>query len=136
MLILIKISCFSKNSRMDNGVSESIQNITTVALPGINTWLNKYLIKVRDANTILLYPRDGIMNTTMTNIHDENVNITKEATDDQGEKDTDADNEIADTIAEKHRHVLLLKKLLEQRLRKRLKEDQEFKPSPEINEVV
>ena len=35
-------------------------------------------------------------------------------------------------LEEKHRHVLLLKKLLEQRLRKRLKAEQEFQPSPQV----
>ena len=42
-------------------------------------------------------------------------------------EDTQKKNEdVSDTIAEKHRHVLLLKKLLEQRLRNRLKEDKEL----------
>ena len=49
-----------------------------------------------------------------------------------GDEDMQEKNEaVSDTIAEKHRHVLLLKKLLEQRLRNRLKKDKELvSPSP------
>ena len=36
---------------------------TTIVPQQINAWLSKYLIKYRDPNTILLYPKDG--NTTL-----------------------------------------------------------------------
>ena len=40
-------------------VGESVVNVSTIAIPGVDNWLSKYIIKVRDQNTILLYPREG-----------------------------------------------------------------------------
>ena len=48
-----------------------------------------------------------------------------------GTQDNNLDNEQHE-LAEKQRHVQMLKKLLESRLRKRLEQEEEFKPSPQV----
>ena len=48
-----------------------------------------------------------------------------------GTQDNDLDNE-QHKLEEKQRHVQMLKKLLESRLRKRLEQEEEFKPSPQV----
>ena len=131
----ICFSAYGKTGRMDTDVSESIEKLSTLSLPGAKSWLSKYFIKFRDANTMLLYPKNGNLTTSAIGSKssiDENIvddNIIEE------EKSGTVINQFTmsdDSIAEKHRHVLLLKKLLEQRLKKRLKEDEEFKPSPKV----
>ena len=48
-----------------------------------------------------------------------------------GTQDNNLDNE-QHKLEEKQRHVQMLKKLLESRLRKRLEQEEEFKPSPQV----
>lgn len=55
----------SKTGRMD--VGESVQDASAISfpkIPGLDSWLSKYWIKVKDPTTILLYPKDGNMTVT------------------------------------------------------------------------
>ena len=123
---------------MDTG--ESLLDLKSISIPGVSDWLSKYLIKVRDKNTILLYPKNGNLPTQNNVTQDLNL-IPEEA--DHINIDV-SDNSInteqkdifknQETIANKHLRVLKLKKLLEQRLRISLAKgsENEFKPSPEV----
>ena len=123
---------------MDTG--ESLLDLKSISIPGVSDWLSKYLIKVRDKNTILLYPKNGNLPTQNNVTQDLNL-IPEEA--DHINIDV-SDNSInteqkdilknQETIANKHLRVLKLKKLLEQRLRISLAKgsENEFKPSQEV----
>ena len=122
---------------MDTG--ESLLDLKSISIPGVSDWLSKYLIKVRDKNTILLYPKNGNLPTQNNVTQDLNLipeeadHINIDVSDNSintEQKDIQKNQEI---IANKHLRVLKLKKLLEQRLKISLAKGSknEFKPSPE-----
>ena len=106
-------------------------------VPGLGDWLSQYWVRVRGPDTLLLYPKQGgsLANTlpghTLANASLPSTTFpaaTGAEVDAQGRNNT-----ISDDLAGKQRTVLLLKKLLERRLKKGLDEvDGNFKPSQEI----
>ena len=123
---------------MDTG--ESLLDLKSISIPGVSDWLSKYLIKVRDKNTILLYPKNG--NLPIQNNVTQDLNLIPEEADhiNIDVSDNSINTEQKDmlknreTIANKHLRVLKLKKLLEQKLKNSLAKgsENEFKPSPEV----
>ena len=107
-------------------------------VPGLGDWLSQYWVRMRGPDTLLLYPKQGgsLTNTlpghTLANASLPRPTFpaaTGAEVDAQG-KDS---NTTSDDLAGKQRTVLLLKKLLERRLKKGLNEvDGNFKPSQEI----
>lgn len=123
---------------MDTG--ESLLDLKSISIPGVSDWLSKYLIKVRDKNTILLYPKNGNL-PTQNNVT-QDLNLIPDEADliNNDVSDNSVDTEQKDilknreTVANKHFRVLQLKKLLEKRLKISLakESENEFKPSPEV----
>ena len=116
---------------MDTG--ESLLDLKSISIPGVSDWLSKYLIKVRDKNTILLYPKDGSLLTQNNVTQDPNPIpevadlINNNVSDNlvNTEQEDIPDNNKGETIANKRLRVLKLKKLLEQRLKISLDKDSE-----------
>ena len=128
-----------KTGRMDTG--ESLLDLKSISIPGVSDWLSKYLIKVRDKNTILLYPKDGSLLTQNNVTQDPNPipevadlinnNVSDNSVNTEQEDIPDINK--GKNIADKRLRVLKLKKLLEQRLKISLdkKSESEFIPSQE-----
>lgn len=129
-----------KTGRMDTG--ESLLDLKSISIPGVSNWLSKYLIKVRDKNTILLYPKDGSL-LTQNNVTQDlnpipevadliNNNVSDNSVNTE-QKDI-LDNNKEEPIAIKRLRVLKLKKLLELRLKVSLDKESknEFIPSQEV----
>ena len=128
---------------MDTG--ESLLDLKTLSIPGVSDWLSKYLIKFRDKNTILLYPKNGSLPTEnnanvtqdLNHLPEEadliNNSVSSMSLDTEG-KDMVSENSIAETIEKKKLRVLKLKKLLEKRLQFSLAKESEddFIPSQQV----
>ena len=99
-------------------------------VPGLGDWLSQYWVRVRGPDTLLLYPKQGGSDTLA------NASLPRPTFPDATGAEVEAqgrNNTISDDLAGKQRTVLLLKKLLERRLKKGLDEvDGNFKPSQEI----
>ena len=124
---------------MDTG--ESLLDLKSISIPGVSDWLSKYLIKFRDKNTILLYPKNGNLSTQNNVTQDLNPIIPEDAdfinTDVSDNSVNTEQKDILknrETIANKHFRVLQLKKLLEKRLKISLakESENEFIPSQEV----
>ena len=104
-------------------------------MPGLGDWLSQYWVKMRGPDTLLLYPKQGasLSNNTLPGHTLANATALPAATGAEVEAQGRDSTTTSDHIAGKQRTVLLLKKLLERRLKKGLdKVDGNFKPSQEI----
>ena len=108
-------------------------------MPGLGDWLSQYWVRVRGPDTLLLYPKQGgsLANNTLPGHTLANASLPRPTFPAATEAEVDAQgrysNTTSDDIEGKQRTVLLLKKLLERRLKKGLDEvDGNFKPSQEI----
>ena len=106
-------------------------NLTQVASPRIDGWLSKYLVKKTD-NKLLVYPvdnkteADGMNQLEEVTHHEKSNNLTDDETDVSNNLKEDGHSAQKNvnkkkTIAEKERYVKLLEKLLQQRLKRRLR---------------
>ena len=106
-------------------------------MPGLEDWLSQYWVRVRGPDTLLLYPKQGdSLANTLPGHTLANASLPRPTFPAATGAEVEAqgrDNTISDDLAGKQRTVLLLKKLLERRLKKGLDEvDGNFKPSQEI----
>ena len=107
-------------------------------VPGLGDWLSQYWVRVRGPDTLLLYPKQGgsLANNTLPGHTLANASLPRPTFPAATGAEVEAqgrNNTISDDLAGKQRTVLLLKKLLERRLKKGLDEvDGNFKPSQEI----
>ena len=109
-------------------------------MPGLGDWLSQYWVRVRGPDTLLLYPKQGgsLANNTLPGhtLALANASLPRPTFPAATGAEVEAqgrNNTISDDLAGKQRTVLLLKKLLERRLKKGLDEvDGNFKPSQEI----
>ena len=106
-------------------------------VPGLGDWLSQYWVRVRGPDTLLLYPKQGgSLANTLPGHTLANASLPRPTFPAATEAEVEAqerNNTTSDDLAGKQRTVLLLKKLLERRLKKGLDEvDGNFKPSQEI----
>ena len=105
-------------------------------VPGLGDWLSQYWVRVRGPDTLLLYPKQGdSLANTLPGHTLANASLPRPTFPAATGAEVEAqgrNNTISDDLAGKQRTVLLLKKLLERRLKKGLDEvDGNFKPSQE-----